>query len=273
MRIGLIGCGRVGVTLCDILRQNNTLVGVHDKSQERERAAARRLKIRHNPSYPELIRQSEALFIATPDDEIVRAYGKMRRFICGPKYVFHFSALLPADTIPGTPDVHRASVHPFATFSGFAAPSRTERYHLSLEGDAPALKAARAIFGGRHFTLKRIRREDKALYHLVGVFASNLLVGLVAAAGRLAARIGWQDRDLRQLLYPIVEQTIRNIREHGPEEALTGPLRRGDVKTVEKHLRALRRDKDLLNVYKTLSRSLIEYARGADQRKLKRILR
>ena len=275
MRIGLIGCGRVGVTLFSLLKKNNTIVGVHDKSRRRERAAARRLALRHNPAYRELIRRSEALFIATPDDEIARAYGRMRGYLEGPKYVFHFSALLPADTIPGAPGIHRASVHPFATFSTIAAPtgSRPGRYHLSIEGDASALKAARAIFRGRGFTMKRIRREDKALYHLVGVFASNLLVGLVAEAGRLAGRIGWQNHDVRQRLYPIVEETVRNIRAHGLAGALTGPLQRGDTRTIEAHTRALRRDKTLLGIYKALSAALIKYAPRGQRRKLRDLLR
>lgn len=273
MRIGLIGCGRVGVTLFRLLKKNNTIVGVHDIRKQRERSAATLLRMRHNPSYHELVKQSEAVFLATPDDEILRAYAKMREHVSGPKCIFHFSGILPADIIPATPKVYRASVHPFATFPEIAARAGNRHYHISLEGDPPAIKAARAIFGARYFTLKRIRRQDKILYHLTGVFSSNLLVALIAAACHLAGKIGWTEKEIRRLIFPIIEQTIGNVKRDGIEKALSGPLARGDVLTIEKHLRALRKDKTLFNVYKDLSFLLVKYARGANKRTLKNLLR
>ncbi|MBE0432917.1 DUF2520 domain-containing protein [candidate division WOR-3 bacterium] len=274
MRIGLIGCGRVGVTLFDLLRKNNTIVGVYDKKKQRERIAAMLLRIRHNPSYHELVKQSEALFLATPDDEILRAYAKMREHISGPTCIFHFSGILPADIIPRTPKVYRASVHPFATFPEIAVPARKRHYHISLEGDPPAIKAARAIFGARYFTLKKIRKQDKTLYHLTGVFSSNLLVALIASACYLAGKIGWTEKEIQQLIFPIIEQTLGNIKRRGLVNALSGPLVRGDVLTIEKHLRALRNDKTLLNVYKALSHLLTtDFAGSKKKRALRRILR
>ena len=105
MRIGLIGCGRVGVTLFCLLKKNNTIVGVHDRNKQRERSAARLLKIERNPPYHELIDRCEAIFLATPDDEILKAYARVRKYTKGTKHVFHFSGILTADIIPRTDNV------------------------------------------------------------------------------------------------------------------------------------------------------------------------
>jgi len=273
MRIGLIGCGRVGVTLFCLLKKNNTIVGVHDRNRQRERSAARLLKIESNPPYHGLIDRCEAIFLATPDDEILKAYARMRKYTKGTKYVFHFSGILAADIIPRTHNAYRASVHPFATFPRIAVPAGNAHYHLSIEGDAQALRACRKIFSKKNFTLKRIRKKDKTLYHLVGVFSSNLLVALVSSAGRIAGRIGWKREEIRQMMIPIIEQTIRNIERYGIEGALSGPLQRGDTGVVKKHLAALRYDKDLIDVYRSLSRAMLDRRSVRSKPALKSLLR
>ncbi len=273
MRIGLIGCGRVGVTLFCLLKKDNTIVGVHDRDKRRERSAARLLKIEHNPPYHELIDRCQAIFLATPDDEILKAYTKMREYVTGTKYIFHFSGILAADIIPRTRNAYRASVHPFATFPRIAVPAGNACYHFSIEGDERALRACHAIFSRRNFTLKKIRKQDKTLYHLAGVFSSNLLVALVSSAARIAGRIGWKRKEIRKMMIPIIEQTIRNIEKHGIDGALSGPLQRGDSGVIKKHLAALRYDKDLLDIYRSLSRALLGRKSVRGDRALKKLLR
>jgi len=253
MRIGLIGCGRVGVTIFSILRTRNRIVGVYDSNARKQKTAVRSLRIRRNHTYEELISQSEVLFIATPDDAIIRAYHKMQPSLKGRKYVFHFSGILPADTLSKKKNVFRASIHPFATFPRIMIAPRKKHFFLSVEGDPQAIKCAHAIFNSQHFTLKSIRKKDKPLYHLIGVFSSNLLVGLVGATYQSANMMGWREKDIRHLIFPIITETLNNIEEYGLKESLSGPLRRGDVRTIEEHLKALQKNKYLLRVYKSLS--------------------
>jgi predicted short-subunit dehydrogenase-like oxidoreductase (DUF2520 family) len=274
MRIGLIGCGRAGVTIFNLLKRNNRIIGVYDIKKENERTAVRILKIKDNPTYKELINQSEALFIATPDDEILNAYDKIRKHARERKYIYHLSGVLPADIMPRRKNISRASVHPFATFPTITAPSRRKRYSISIEGDPPAIRSARAIFHKNNFTLRRINKKDKTIYHLVGVFSSNLLVGLVSSIQKLVNRINWHEEELEQMIFPIIEETVGNLKKYGIQDSLSGPLRRGDLGIIEKHLHALKNEKNLLNIYKALSRSLVaDMSDGKRKRALKKILR
>ncbi|KPK64581.1 hypothetical protein AMJ83_02460 [candidate division WOR_3 bacterium SM23_42] len=258
MRVGLIGCGRVGVTLLYRLRNNNQVIGVYDIHKQKEKDAAKVLGITNNPSYKELIRKSNALFLGTPDHAILAAYKKAKPYIKGKKYVFHFSGLLPAQVLPEKKNLYRASTHPFATFPKITVPPH-RKYIMSIQGDAAAVRCARKIFGPKYFTLKNIKKEQKVLYHLIGVFSSNLLVGLISSIYELAEKLNWEEKDMDHLVFPIIEETFNNIKKHSLKNALSGPLQRGDVAVIKTHLRALRKDKTLSEIYKALSRALLEY--------------
>ncbi|MDH4209914.1 MAG: DUF2520 domain-containing protein [candidate division WOR-3 bacterium] len=274
MRIGLIGCGRVGVSITRLLKYNNQIVGMYDRNKGKQRQAVKLLNITNNPDYWKLIDQSEVLLIATPDDIIPQVCKKMIKSITGTKYVFHFSGSLPADIIPKKKNIHRASVHPFATFPKKPAAAGRQHFFLSIEGDPQAIRVARMIFHERHFTLRKIKKENKPIYHLIGVFSSNLLVGLVASINELAAKIGWRRQELEQMIIPMIEETTTNIKILGVQNSLSGPLRRGDVEVIRKHLRALRKDKNLLEIYKALSRTIVDtLIEGKQKRELKKLLR
>ncbi len=273
MRIGLIGCGRVGTIICSHLKKRNKIVGVYDQNKATQRKTKKTLRIKHNLSYRKLIEHSEALLIATPDDAIVDVYLKAHQYMKDQKYIFHFSGILPADALPKTRGIYRASVHPFATFPEITVPSRKQHFFLSVEGDTQAVRAARNIFPRSNFTLRTIRKKDKTVYHLVGVFSSNLLVGLTASIQELAQRIDWHERELTQMVYPLMKQTLNNIQRLGVANALSGPVRRGDIKVIKKHLQYLKKDQDLLKIYKSLSRLLADrWGHGERKRDMKKLL-
>ena len=242
MRIGLIGCGRVGVTIFYILKKHNRIVGVYDTNTRRKGIAQEVLGIKENPNHRTLIEQSDAIFLATPDDDILTAYRKLRVHVSGIKYVFHFSGILPASVMNKKKGVHRASIHPFATFPELIVPPRRKHLHLSIEGDNSAIKAARVIFRSKYFTLRKISKKDKPLYHLIGVFSSNLLIGLLASIYDMAKKLGWQHEEIRHMIHPIIEETLSNVRSSGLLESLSGPLQRGDVTTIRRHLKTLQYD-------------------------------
>ncbi|UCF71289.1 MAG: DUF2520 domain-containing protein [candidate division WOR-3 bacterium] len=273
MRIGLIGCGRVGTAIFCILGRDNKITGVYDIRKKNERTTAKLLKIRKNPDLHAIVNRSEAIFIATPDDEILRAFANINRHIRKRTYIFHFSGILTADIIPKSKKIYRASVHPFATFPAVMSKPKNKHFFLSVEGDPPAVKVLRKIFRSKHFTIRKIRKVDKAAYHLIGVFSSNLLIGLVASIDRLTAKIGWRRRDFEQMIFPLIEETLHNIRKYGVQDALTGPLARGDVGIIRKHLSTLQHERTLYNIYKALSRAVAENISDPKKNlKLKKVL-
>jgi len=76
----------------------------------------------------------------------------------------------------------------------------------------------------------------------------------VAAAEQVGKLAGFNPRKARELIEPIVRQTIDNCFRSTPQKAFSGPLRRGDATTIQKHLRVLKQAPEVLEVYRALAR-------------------
>ena len=95
-----------------------------------------------------------------------------------------------------------------------------------------------------------VAERDRAAYHAAASIASNFLVTLEAAAEQLAVRAG-VDRDF---LVPLVRATVENWAALGAEQALTGPVARGDEQTVAAQRDAIaERAPELLELFDALS--------------------
>ena len=113
---------------------------------------------------------------------------------------------------------------------------------------------------------KRVDDAQRAIYHAAAVFASNYVVALLAEAIRLLERSGWTEGEAVQGLIPLAEGAIANVRKRGPVAALTGPIRRGDAKTVTRHLGALAGERGgarRTDLYRMLGNVALEIAQQA----------
>jgi predicted short-subunit dehydrogenase-like oxidoreductase (DUF2520 family) len=93
-----------------------------------------------------------------------------------------------------------------------------------------------------------LSESERALYHAAAVVASNHLVGLLGQVERLAASAGVPF----EAFAPLVRSSVANAFDVGPARALTGPVSRGDLATVEEHLRSL--DPGERDAYRALAR-------------------
>jgi predicted short-subunit dehydrogenase-like oxidoreductase (DUF2520 family) len=123
-----------------------------------------------------------------------------------------------------------------------------------IEGDSTAVRSATAIvrdLNGKAFTIKP---ERKALYHAAAVMASPHLVALFDVALQMLVSCGLKSTEAQRVLMPLVQSTVNNLKQTSPEKALTGTFARGDVATVQRHLKALSSKQltEALEIYKLL---------------------
>ena len=101
----------------------------------------------------------------------------------------------------------------------------------AVAGTSPrAVGLARELAQALGMRPVEIAERDRAAYHAAASIASNFLVTLEAAAGRIGGAVGVQ----RAQLVPLVRATVENWARLGPEQALTGPVARGDEATIER---------------------------------------
>jgi predicted short-subunit dehydrogenase-like oxidoreductase (DUF2520 family) len=144
---------------------------------------------------------------------------------------------------------------------------------LAIEGDRAAIKFAEQVAGRLGMLSFRIPRESKVLYHVLGSFSSPLLIALLRTAEEVAQAAGIRREQARKIIGPILEQTTRNYRETGAERAFTGPIARGDVKTVAKHLQALKRVPTAEPIYRALASLAAEKLPAAERGGFRKLLR
>jgi predicted short-subunit dehydrogenase-like oxidoreductase (DUF2520 family) len=81
--------------------------------------------------------------------------------------------------------------------------------------------------------------SQMAAYHCAAALASNYLVSAIDAAAQVLAGVGVSAAQAAQALVPLADGALRNVAAKGTTEGLTGPIRRGDAMTIQRHLDAL----------------------------------
>jgi predicted short-subunit dehydrogenase-like oxidoreductase (DUF2520 family) len=141
-----------------------------------------------------------------------------------------------------------------------------------LEGDVKATRLARKItrdLGGDAFS---ISKTHKIAYHAWGGFSSPLLVAMLVTAERVAKAAGLSAAQARKIMLPIVRQTLANYGALGPSGAFSGPIVRGDVSIVRKHVRTLRKIPRAKEVYVALARAALKYLPSRNRKELGKLL-
>lgn len=263
--VAIVGPGRLGRALALELRRAGyrmSEIVSRDTTASKRKARELARKVDAQASTSDTARlDADLVWFCVPDQEIAAASHQLASAIVWKKKtVFHSSGALASDELKALRrrGASVASVHPLMTFVSGSIPS-LQGVPFAVEGDAPAVRAARRIvrnLGGEAFT---IRKQHKAAYHAWGAFTSPLLVATLVTGERLARAAGLSAVEARKKMLPIVRQTITNYEALGPAGAFSGPIVRGDAETVLKHLQVLRKVPQAKHVYLALARAALRY--------------
>src|SRR5256884_828691 len=262
--VGIIGPGRAGLGLGLALARDGSGGGLYGR---RKQAIPYPLGLTVGaadaPPPPAWLAQAGVVILAVRDDAIrplaealarggaVRAEHVVLRLsgVQGQEALGH---LVPSRAALG-------SLHPLQTIADpERAPERLRGAWAAVEGMPRALDAAERIARALGMRPFRLTGKAKAIYHAGAVFASNYFVVVEAVAQRLLRHAGLSDAEAWQALRPLVEGTFENLSRQEPMAALTGPVERGDVATIRRHLDALTHDDAVL--YRALGRAALELA-------------
>ena len=219
--------------------------------------------------------QAEVVWFCVPDGAIATAAEALARAAdWNGKIALHSSGALTSDELAALRKLGAAvaSAHPLMTFVRGSRPVLAG-VPFAIEGDSKALRSARSIIlnlRGRPFT---IRKQQKEAYHAWGMFASPLLTALLATTERVAAAAGIGRKAARDRMLPILRQTLANYSRLGAPASFSGPIVRGDVKTVGKHLKILRTIPGARKVYVALAQAALRDLPARNRAALEKILR
>lgn len=262
--IGFIGAGTVGAALAQGLRAvGYEIIGVTSRTPASCRRFAERVPgAQVYPDAQGLANAAELVFITTPDDTIPAVVGAVH-WRPG-QMVVHCSGADSTNILEPARQsgAHVGVFHPLQSFASIdEAIQHLCGATFALEGESPlmeVLESMASALDGRSIPLKP---GQKVLYHAAAVMASNYLVALASLSARLWREFGVEEERAIGALLPLMRGALNNLERLGLPAALTGPIARGDVNTIRKHLGALAlQAPELLAVYQELAAHTIPLA-------------
>jgi predicted short-subunit dehydrogenase-like oxidoreductase (DUF2520 family) len=267
--LSLIGAGRLGSTLIVALAAKGYQVyGVCDKDLSLARETAHALGAKVALDEPSAVCPgADIIILAVPDAQIkpvseqLAAAGTLKKG----QVVCHTSGFLPSSVLVAVKfsGVYAVSMHPMMSFTRRMMGAEALRgVTFALEGDAVALETTRELAAALDGFAVVIKAQDKPLYHAAAVMSSNYLVTLLAQSVALLRKAGISAEEARQMLLPMATAVIDGLKDETLDQALTGPVERGDAITVEGHIRALKNAEPAqLDVYKALGKATLQMVR------------
>ena len=262
MKIGIVGAGRVGCSIGKYLKEHGAAVaGYFSKSRESVESAATFTETTAFPALGELVKASDMIFVATPDDVIRSVWESIKEEPIQGKVVCHFSGSLSSVVFSGRKQagVSGCSAHPMYAFSSkYTSYEQLNQVLFTMEGDKEALEEVGSVLEQAGIRFCVIDSAKKERYHAAASMVSNMMIGLYQMSIDMLQDCGFEESAARVLVEPLVKGNIHTLLTTSPEQALTGPIERNDVDTVIKHLSVLTEEEQ--SVYKNLAHKLIEIA-------------
>ena len=203
--------------------------------------------------------------IAVPDDQIAEVADTLTgvaRSWAG-AVVLHTSGAVAASALEPlrAEGARTLSFHPLQSLPPQADASRLDGVTVGIEGEAPGVAAGIELAVGLGLRYVVLSAEAKPRYHLAAAMASNLFVTLMGMVQEVLASIDVDRAQAMALVEPLVRGTLDTLVSSSPEEALTGPVARGDLGTLRAHGLALRKDlPHLVPAYAALSVETVRLA-------------
>lgn len=261
MKVSFIGAGKVGTALAKFISSKDEILYFYSKNHDSACKAADYLACKATDDLKTLIEASEIVFITTPDHQIENVVQKIvdLKVDLNHKMFVHTSGAHPSDLLKDLKEfeAHIFSIHPLQSFSSIdKAVKDLEMTYFAYESKSEILLEWLKKHTSNILVLKP---EDKVKYHLAACVFSNYLVTLMDFGNQMLSDLSLDVAGMTAM-YPLIQATLSNILNSSPKEALTGPIKRGDINTLEKHLKVLNdSNKNLyLSLAKQTTKNLID---------------
>lgn len=197
------------------------------------------------------------IWLTVPDDNIAETLSdvlnsdqiKMKDDLT----ILHCSGSLGLDTLSDAKHLGYsvASLHPLQTFSKEAGGednnSFRDVYASILSSDETTEKRLDALCDLLGILPMHVSEQEKKQIHLSAAIACNYLTTLLDIARRQLP----EGKSISiEIFEPLLKKTIEQNLRLRPEQALSGPVKRGDYSTIITHLELLKNDD--VNIYKAL---------------------
>lgn len=246
----VLGAGKVGTALARALRACGVRVTLR---------AAR-------SGIPRKTIDADLLILAVRDGklaEVVAELASLRR-VSRRTAVVHCAGALGVEPLLPLRDITRgvAQMHPMISFATTGFTPTLERGQVNVDGDIAAVRVAERLARRLGMSPRRLSSIDKVAYHAAAGLVANGAAALAAAGAELLSKGGVPSAVAPKMLGPLLRSVADNVERLGLPGALTGPVRRGDLHGVRRHLEVIAdRAPHLIPLYRALVAAQVPLAR------------
>lgn len=251
--ISIIGSGNVAWHLAQTLeKQGHTIREIYSRQLENAEALTDNLYCANAQDHLDFTHSESRFFLIAVSDTAIESLA--RQIKLPPKAILaHTSGSQPLSALDEAPTTHTGVFYPLQTFSknkgvNFreipicieSLESRTENRLLTL---AESLSENIAL----------VDSDARKVLHVAAVFACNFTNHMLRISQEILEE---QEIDFH-LLKPLIKETITKSLSLDPKNAQTGPARRGDLTTLDTHMKYLQEREDWQRIYKLISEHII----------------
>ena len=264
LRIGFIGAGRLGQALAWSLAQAGLkVVAVSSMIEAHAQTLAERIADCHCMAPQAVVDACDLVFLTTPDSVIGETCSRLDWH--KGQAVVHCSGVTEVEVLDHArlQGASTGGFHPMQTFGDPEAAMR------SLPGCTITVEAAEPMLMERLLQLvsllgcaaNRLPAGMRGRYHAAAGYTSQFINALFDQAIRLWQTWGATEEEALRALWPLAQGTLSSIQSAGVARGMPGPVSRGDVSSIEKHLRAVSpMGPEMLNFYRTLCTATVPLA-------------
>ena len=270
--MAIVGGGKVGSVLGRVLAEEGMkITAVVSRTKSSALAAGRFIGCRNaSTALTAIPAETDIVFIATPHEavaDVARTLAHLEGLDFKRLAVCHASGMLSASVLDPLAQRGAAifSFHPLQTFPRDFAPQEIMRgargIFYGVDGGPRGLRQARRFASALRGRVLLIPPEMREFYHAACVIASNHLTTMLAQVEMMYRVLRPKDSEFYPAFRPIVEATLANVAASGPAAALSGPIARGGLETVARHLEAVARfTPELMPYYTRMSLETVRLA-------------
>jgi predicted short-subunit dehydrogenase-like oxidoreductase (DUF2520 family) len=254
MNVSFIGSGNLAWHLAPAL--DNTEFAVREVySQNPKNADALVEKLYHATTKVSLdfsLSSSRIFIIAAADDAIAEIAQEIA--LPDNSILVHTSGSQPLSVLGYAAASSIGVFYPLQTFTKGKKIEWKEIPILIESEDGASEKVLKEMAKAISKKIYTVSSADRKALHVAAVFASNFTNYMLT----LSKEVLDEHQLSFDLLKPLIAETVNKAFVIGPENAQTGPAKRGDLEILDRHIEFLQTDEGVAELYKLISQHIVD---------------
>lgn len=252
--IAMIGAGNLAWHLAPELENaGHKITEVYSRNKKNAAALVKKLyNAEVNVSLDFSQSQADIFIMAVSDDAIEEIAPTIK--LPANAMLVHTSGGQPLDKLGYAGTENIGVFYPLQTFSKAKQVSWSEIPILIEAENSQSTNRLYKLGKSISKNVQKVNAEKRLAIHVAAVISCNFPNFLMMLSEQLLKK---EKLDF-SLLKPLIAETFTKVLAIGPENSLTGPARRGDLETLDRHMNYLNQNSEISEIYHLLSQMILD---------------